>query len=138
MTVFSAILLFVLGLAAWAATERYYEQNLAPAASIEGRVIPKREFQRIHLNVGNWDHAQIPAWTSWELVFITGRGARSVNLQERKAAVEAARSLSKLLGVPLKFRRTATDMGSGNQVRSESFTLEEYDAWAAKFPHAQQ
>lgn len=46
MTVFSAILLFVLGLAAWAATERYYEQNLAPAATIEGRVIPKRELQR--------------------------------------------------------------------------------------------
>lgn len=46
MTVFSAILLFVLGLAAWAATERHYEQNLVPAASIEGRVIPKRELQR--------------------------------------------------------------------------------------------
>ena len=44
MTVFTAVLVFALGLVAWAASERYYEENLAPAASIEGRVIPKRDF----------------------------------------------------------------------------------------------
>jgi len=44
VTVFTAVLVFALGLVAWAASERYYEENLAPAASIEGRVIPKRDF----------------------------------------------------------------------------------------------
>lgn len=44
--VFSTALLFVLGLAAWAATNRYYADNLQPAAIYDGRVIPMREYQR--------------------------------------------------------------------------------------------
>jgi parvulin-like peptidyl-prolyl isomerase len=45
VTVFTAILVFVLGLAAWAASDRYYTANLAPAAEIQGRTIPKREYE---------------------------------------------------------------------------------------------
>lgn len=46
VTVFTAVLLFALGLVAWAASERYYEENLAPAATVQGKVIPMRDFQR--------------------------------------------------------------------------------------------
>lgn len=46
VTIFSAVLLFVLGLVAWAASERYYGENLTPAATIQGKVIPKRDFHR--------------------------------------------------------------------------------------------
>jgi parvulin-like peptidyl-prolyl isomerase len=46
VTVFTAVLLSAVGLVAWAASERYYEENLAPAVSIDGRIIPMREFQR--------------------------------------------------------------------------------------------
>jgi len=46
VTVFTAVLLFALGLVAWAASERYYDDNLAPAATVQGRVVPMRAFQR--------------------------------------------------------------------------------------------
>jgi parvulin-like peptidyl-prolyl isomerase len=45
VTVFTAILVFVLGLAAWAASDRYYQQNLTAAAEVGGVQIPKREYQ---------------------------------------------------------------------------------------------
>jgi parvulin-like peptidyl-prolyl isomerase len=45
VTVFTAILVFVLGLAAWAASDRYYQNNLVGAAEIDGTTIPKREYQ---------------------------------------------------------------------------------------------
>jgi parvulin-like peptidyl-prolyl isomerase len=45
VTVFTAILVFVLGLAAWAASDRYYQSNLVAAAEIDGTQIPKREYQ---------------------------------------------------------------------------------------------
>jgi len=44
--VFTVLLFGALGLVAWAATERYYTDNLKPAATIEGRVIPYRLFSR--------------------------------------------------------------------------------------------
>lgn len=46
VTVFTAVLVFVLGLAAWAASERYYNANLTAAAEVEGRSIAKRDFLR--------------------------------------------------------------------------------------------
>lgn len=45
VTFFTAILVFVLGLAAWAASDRYYQANLTPAAQVQGQLIPKREYQ---------------------------------------------------------------------------------------------
>jgi parvulin-like peptidyl-prolyl isomerase len=45
VTVFTAILVFVLGLAAWGASDRYYQSNLVGAAEIGGTAIPKREYQ---------------------------------------------------------------------------------------------
>lgn len=44
--VFSALLFFALGLVAWAAADRYYAENLRGVASVEGRVIPMRDFQK--------------------------------------------------------------------------------------------
>jgi parvulin-like peptidyl-prolyl isomerase len=46
VTIFTSVLIFVLGLVAWAASERYYDENLTPAATIQGRIIPKRDYQR--------------------------------------------------------------------------------------------
>ena len=46
MVVFSAILFFVVGLAAWAAADRYYAANLQPAAMYAGRIIPMRDYAR--------------------------------------------------------------------------------------------
>ncbi|MDE3113021.1 MAG: peptidylprolyl isomerase [Chloroflexota bacterium] len=46
ITVFTAVLVFVIGLAAWAAANRYYESNVAAAAQIQGLDIPKREYQQ--------------------------------------------------------------------------------------------
>ncbi len=46
VTVFTAVLVFVLGLAAWAASDRYYQANVAAAAQIQGITIPKREYQQ--------------------------------------------------------------------------------------------
>lgn len=45
VTVFTAIIVFVVGLGAWAAADRYYQQNLTPAAQIQGITIAKREYQ---------------------------------------------------------------------------------------------
>jgi parvulin-like peptidyl-prolyl isomerase len=46
VTVFGAVLFFVLGLVAWAATGRYYTDNLKPAATLDGRVFAMREYKR--------------------------------------------------------------------------------------------
>lgn len=46
VTVFTAILVFVLGLAAWAASDRYYKENLTPVAEVSGMQIPRREYQQ--------------------------------------------------------------------------------------------
>lgn len=44
--VFSAILFFVVGLAAWAAVDRYYEANLEPVAEFDGVAIPTRDYSK--------------------------------------------------------------------------------------------
>lgn len=46
ITIFSAVLFFVLGLAAWAATDRYYTANLAPALTVDGASFPMRDYTR--------------------------------------------------------------------------------------------
>jgi parvulin-like peptidyl-prolyl isomerase len=46
VTIFSAILFFTLGLVAWAASSRYYTDNLTPAMLFDGRVVPMREYKR--------------------------------------------------------------------------------------------
>ncbi|HZP95048.1 MAG TPA: peptidylprolyl isomerase [Candidatus Limnocylindria bacterium] len=46
VTVFSAILFFTLGLVAWAATDRYYNENLKPAVTIDGRSFAMRDYTR--------------------------------------------------------------------------------------------
>ncbi len=46
VTAFTAVLLSAVGLVAWAASERYYEENLAPVVTIDGRIIPMRDFER--------------------------------------------------------------------------------------------
>lgn len=46
VVLFSAVLFFVLGLAAWAATDRYYSANLAPALSIDGHAYAMRDYNR--------------------------------------------------------------------------------------------
>lgn len=46
VTVFSGVLFFVLGLAAWAAAEKYYEANLTPAVRYAGELVPMREYER--------------------------------------------------------------------------------------------
>ena len=45
MTVFSAVLFFVLGLVSWAASDSYYQTNLKPAMKFDGRVIPMRDWK---------------------------------------------------------------------------------------------
>ncbi len=45
VTVFSALLFFTLGLVAWAASDRYYTENLIPALSVDGKVIPMRDYR---------------------------------------------------------------------------------------------
>ena len=60
VTVFSAVLFFVLGLVAWAASDKYYQDNLKPAMKFDGRVIPMRdwaternyELQRFYVEFG--------------------------------------------------------------------------------------
>lgn len=44
VTVFSAVLFFVLGLVSWAASDRYYQENLKPAMRFDGEVIPMRDW----------------------------------------------------------------------------------------------
>ena len=46
VTVFSAILFFTLGLVAWAATSRYYSDNLKPSLTVDGRSFAMRDFKR--------------------------------------------------------------------------------------------
>ncbi len=46
VTGFGAVLFFVLGLAAWAAADRYYTANLQPAVTYAGQLVPMREFKR--------------------------------------------------------------------------------------------
>src|SRR6267143_995611 len=45
VTVFSAVLFFVLGLVSWAASDRYYQDNLKPAMRLDGRVIAMRDWK---------------------------------------------------------------------------------------------
>src|ERR671935_272467 len=46
LTLFTTLLVFVLGLVGWAAASSYYDANLMPAAKIGDRVIPMRDFNR--------------------------------------------------------------------------------------------
>lgn len=46
VTLFSSILFLVLGLAAWAAADRYYTQNLRAAVTYAGASVPTRDFKR--------------------------------------------------------------------------------------------
>jgi parvulin-like peptidyl-prolyl isomerase len=46
VTIFSAILFFVLGLVAWAASTRYYDANLKPAIMFDGYAVSLREYRR--------------------------------------------------------------------------------------------
>lgn len=46
VTIFSAILFFSLGLVAWAASSRYYTDNLKPAMMFDGRSVSLREYKR--------------------------------------------------------------------------------------------
>lgn len=45
VTIFTAVLVFVLGLAAWAMSDRYYQANLTRVAEVSGLQIPRREYQ---------------------------------------------------------------------------------------------
>ena len=45
VTVFSAVLFFVVGLVVWAATDRYYTDNLKPAATFDGRAYAMRDYK---------------------------------------------------------------------------------------------
>jgi parvulin-like peptidyl-prolyl isomerase len=44
VTVFSAVLFFVLGLISWAASDRYYQENLKPAMRVDGKVVARRDW----------------------------------------------------------------------------------------------
>jgi parvulin-like peptidyl-prolyl isomerase len=44
VTVFSAVLFFVMGLIAWGASDKYYQENLKPAMRIDGKVVALREW----------------------------------------------------------------------------------------------
>jgi len=44
VTIFSAVLFFVLGLVSWAASDKYYQDNLKPAMRLDGRVIAMRDW----------------------------------------------------------------------------------------------
>jgi len=43
---FSAVLFFVVGLVAWAASDKYYQENLKPAVRFDGRAHAMREWKR--------------------------------------------------------------------------------------------
>lgn len=45
VTVFSAVVFFVLGLVSWAASDQYYQENLKPAMRFDGRVLAMREWK---------------------------------------------------------------------------------------------
>src|SRR5919204_6223319 len=44
VVVFSSILFFVLGLAAWAASDKYYQDNLKAAMRVDGLAVPMRDY----------------------------------------------------------------------------------------------
>jgi len=44
VTVFSAVLFFVLGLVSWAASNSYYQSNLKPAMTFDGKTVPMRDW----------------------------------------------------------------------------------------------
>src|SRR5213593_2448620 len=44
--VFSAVLFFVVGLVAWAASDKYYQDNLKPAVRLDGRALAMRDWKR--------------------------------------------------------------------------------------------
>jgi parvulin-like peptidyl-prolyl isomerase len=46
VTVFGAVLFFTMGLLAWAASDRYYTDNLKPAAMLDGRTFAMRDYKR--------------------------------------------------------------------------------------------
>src|SRR5258705_5171233 len=45
VTVFSAVLFFVLGLVSWAASDNYYQTNLKPAMKFDGKVVAMRDWK---------------------------------------------------------------------------------------------
>jgi parvulin-like peptidyl-prolyl isomerase len=45
VVVFSGILFFVIGLAAWAASDKYYQDNLKPAMRLDGVALPMRDWR---------------------------------------------------------------------------------------------
>jgi hypothetical protein len=45
VTIFSALLFFTIGLVAWEVTTRFYNDNLKPALSIDGRTFAMRDYQ---------------------------------------------------------------------------------------------
>ena len=45
VVIFSAVLFFVLGLISWAASDKYYQDNLKPAMRFDGRVMPMRDWK---------------------------------------------------------------------------------------------
>ncbi|TMD59175.1 MAG: hypothetical protein E6I87_10045 [Chloroflexi bacterium] len=47
LTLFTALLVFVIGLVGWAAASSYYDANLIPAAKVGDRAIPTRDFNRM-------------------------------------------------------------------------------------------
>src|SRR6266702_4355683 len=44
--IFSAVLFFVLGLITWAASDKFYQDNLKPAMRFEGRAVALRDWKR--------------------------------------------------------------------------------------------
>ncbi len=46
MVAFTSVLVFVIGLVAWTATDRFYQDNLKPAATVDGRAIPLRVYNK--------------------------------------------------------------------------------------------
>ena len=44
VTVFSAVVFFVLGLVSWAASDKYYQENLKPAMRFDGKVVAMRDW----------------------------------------------------------------------------------------------
>ena len=46
VVIFSAVLFFVLGLISWAASDKYYQDNLKPAMRFEGRAVAIRDWKR--------------------------------------------------------------------------------------------
>lgn len=46
VVVFSAVLFFVLGLVSWAASSKFYSDNLKPAMTFDGRAVPMRDWSK--------------------------------------------------------------------------------------------